>query len=880
MEFGVNLQSQHGRVGFLVKTYPKLSETFVLEEIIGLERAGLELNIFSLRQPTDEMTHAAVKQVKARVAYATGHGIKGWWQIVVSHVSTFAANPAGYARALAFSLRPGRDASIKQFVQAGALVPQLRAASITHLHVHFASEPASVAEIIECMSGIRFSLSAHAKDIYLARPADLTRKLGHAQFTVTCTEYNREHLAKLAPPKAIVKRMYHGIDLARFAPAAAVQDTRNTVNPPLIVSVGRLREKKGFGTLIEACRQLRDQGVVFRCQIIGYGEDRARLQQLITDYQLEAVVELLGKLTQDKVIECYRAATLFALPCQVGADGDRDGIPNVLLEAMAMELPVVSTAISGIPEVISHDRNGLLVPAQNPAALAQAMRSVIEDSPLRIRLGVAARTKVAEQFSNDSNLLQLRQLLAQATMRAPSVRAGDASAREFASPDAGAEIAYVLKGFPRLSETFIAHEIHLLEIMGKRLRLFVIKQSDEAKVHEVVGRIKAPINYLPEFGSISGCSLWRWLSGNFASFKVSHGKLIAARPGLYAKTLFAALGMSIKYRQSGLSPMRKVFIKEFVQAGMIAGEVLAAPNIKHLHGHFCHGATTVTWFVSQLTGIPFSFTAHAKDIYQADQNPGDLLLRKMRAARFVTTCTAANHEFLLRAGPACGHVHTVYHGLDTEYFAPPARTDTNANAVPHILTVGRFVEKKGFDYLIEACAQLRRKGLHFHCTLVGECGDQSERIAGMIAARQLDDVVEIRNAVTQTELRGIYARATMFVLPCLVTADGDRDGIPNVLAEAMAMGLPIVSTNISGIPELVDDGIDGLLVPEQDGAALANAMHRLMSDETLRHRLGSAARTKIVNRFDSRRTTLKLKGLFTDAMREEETGDALAAIHS
>jgi glycosyltransferase involved in cell wall biosynthesis len=250
MEPGVSLQRQHGCVGFLVKTYPKLSETFVLEEIIGLERAGLGLNIFSLKRPTDEMTHAAVKQVKARVAYATERGIKGWWRIAVSHVSTFAANPAGYARALAFSLKPGHDAGITSFVQAGALVPQLRAASITHLHVHFASEPASVAELIEIMSGIRYSLSAHAKDIYLARAADLTRKLGHAQFTVTCTEYNREHLTKLAPPNAIVKRMYHGIDLARFAPAVTAHDARNTGNPPLIVSVGRLREKKGFSTLI------------------------------------------------------------------------------------------------------------------------------------------------------------------------------------------------------------------------------------------------------------------------------------------------------------------------------------------------------------------------------------------------------------------------------------------------------------------------------------------------------------------------------------------------------------------------------------------------------------------------------------------------------
>lgn len=864
-------------LGFLVKTYPKLSETFILEEILGLERAGTSLTIFSLAQPTDEMTHAAVKQVKASVRYAIPPGIKGWCGVVASHVSILAVHPIRYCRALAFALKPGTDVGIAAFLKAGALLPQLRAARVTHLHVHFASEPASVAEVIERMGDIPFSLSAHAKDIYLAKPDNLARKLTHAKFTVTCTEHNREYLAKCAPTATTIERMYHGIDLARFSIDRQARDTDASTEPPLIVSVGRLREKKGFGTLIEACKLLRDEGLDFRCDIVGYGEDLARLQQLISSFELDGIVRLLGKLTHDKVIDRYRAATLFALPCQVGSDGDRDGIPNVLLEAMAAQLPVVSTAISGIPEVIRDECNGLLVPPQNARALAGAIRTLIDDPALRARLSASGRKTVAEQFSNDSNLLKLRQLLA-GVMRDTSPASASTAPMDTRSPDA--EVAYILKGFPRLSETFIAHEIHLLEIMGMRLRLFVIKPSDETKVHDVVRRIKAPISHLPQLGTLSGNSLWKWLIDNFEAFKAPHRALLAARPLAYVKTLVAALGLAIKHRAHLFAPLRKVFIKEFIQAGSIAAQILESPGIRHLHGHFCHGATTITWFVSQLTGLPFSFTAHAKDIYQVDQNPGDLLERKMHAARFVTTCTSTNHHHLAQLAPKCDHVHTVYHGLDTEYFAPSRQATATSDTLPNILSVGRFVEKKGFEFLIEACAELRNQGVEFRCTLIGERGDQSERIAALVEANRLQDVVDVRNAVTQQELRDIYAQATMFVLPCLVTADGDRDGIPNVLAEAMAMGLPVISTAISGIPELIDEGIDGLLVPERNSSALTEAMHSLIRDDALRARLSRAARAKIVNRFDSRRTTLKLRALFHDAMHPTEVSDVLASLQS
>ncbi len=427
---------------------------------------------------------------------------------------------------------------------------------------------------------------------------------------------------------------------------------------------------------------------------------------------------------------------------------------------------------------------------------------------------------------------------------------------------AAGEVGYILKGFPRLTETFIANEIHLLEQMGLGLRLYSIKPGEHDKVQGVVARIRAPLLQIPNASGISDRSLAGWLVENFTRFAGAHARLALHRPLRYAATLARAVAMAWRYRKSTLAP-RKVFIKEFAQAGSIAAALLDAPGVRHLHGHFCHGATTVTWFVSGLTGLPFSFTAHAKDIYQAGLNPGDLLARKMQAARFIATCTAANEQHLRGVCPSCRTVHTIYHGLDLHRFGRAMRGGTDRNdAPPLVLAVGRLVEKKGFDVLIEACARVRDAGVAFRCVLIGEDGGMAERLRAAIDRLQLGEMVSLHGAVTQDELVDWYARAAVFALPCLVTDDGDRDGIPNVLAEAMATGLAVVSTPISGIPELVDDGRDGLLVADRDAGALAGALQRLLTDQALRERLGARASQKVHERFDARITTRTLYNLF------------------
>jgi glycosyltransferase involved in cell wall biosynthesis len=415
------------------------------------------------------------------------------------------------------------------------------------------------------------------------------------------------------------------------------------------------------------------------------------------------------------------------------------------------------------------------------------------------------------------------------------------------------EIGYILKGYPRTSETFILNEIFWLEQSGLKLSIFSLKKPESEKPHRVISQIRANITYLPEAPPGEEAGLLASLKRNLPLFAASNWKLFRRRPLVYLCALVEAVKLSLKYRRSN-------FIKQFLQAGFIALAVLESGRIRHLHAHFCHAATEVAMLASRMCGVPFSFTAHAKDIYRQDMNPGDLLPLKLRRARFAVTCTRANQIYLDRLRPPQTQLHAVYHGLDLSQFVPSANSAKFAK--PLILSVGRLVEKKGFDVLIEACRLLKDKGYKFQCRIIGGAGTEQAKLKSLIEALKLAEIVTLQPAMTQEELLAEYEQATMFALPCRVLADGDRDGIPNVLVEAMAMKLPVVSTPVSGIPELIENGMNGLLVPSQNPVELAAALEGLLNDAALRIRLGEAARQTVCREFDGQQNVLRLKKLF------------------
>lgn len=397
-------------LAILVKTWPKLSETFILEEVLGLERTGIALRLYALEPPSDEIRHPTVARVQAPLVCVPPLGLAAAPGYITRHLLLSATSPWRYAAALGAAWK---QRTVREFLRGGWLAAQLRRDGASHLHVHFISTPAEVAAAASALGGLPFSISAHAKDIYTSRPEDLQRRMAAARFTVTCTEFNRQTLVSLAP-MARVRRMYHGIDHAEFHPRHRQPTTaRAAETAPLVLAVGRLRAKKGLDTLIDACTLLRERGQPLRCELVGYGEEQAALEAQIGARGLQGVVTLRGKLARADVIACYARASVFVQPSRITADGDRDGIPNVLLEAMAMGLPVVASNVSGIPEVLRHLDNGLLVEPDDATALADAIARALNQPQLADDLGRHARAAVTASFDNDHNLQVLTQLLEQ-----------------------------------------------------------------------------------------------------------------------------------------------------------------------------------------------------------------------------------------------------------------------------------------------------------------------------------------------------------------------------------------------------------------------------------------------------------------------------------
>ncbi|HEU5132793.1 MAG TPA: glycosyltransferase, partial [Pyrinomonadaceae bacterium] len=322
--------------------------------------------------------------------------------------------------------------------------------------------------------------------------------------------------------------------------------------------------------------------------------------------------------------------------------------------------------------------------------------------------------------------------------------------RNTGSPTTQGTVAYILKGYPRLSEIFITSEIYRLEQLGVKLRLAVIKHGDEAGTHVLFNRIQARPNYLPQTSSLSQTSLRRWLGLHLHDFLPALRSVAKQNPSRFVRAALVAFSQAVRARRSFFALPRKLYLKEFLQAVWIARQIFEAGDVRHIHAHFCHGATTVAWLVSIITGLPFSFTAHAKDIYCGSLNPAGLLRRKMRAARFVVTCTDANRDYLLKIEPNA-NVRCIYHGLNAE-FADLLVSSVNPpekNSSLRALGVGRLVPKKGFDVLVEACAILKRRGFHFETTIVGEHDEHEFELRKQIAAHGLKDLVRLIGPLEQ-----------------------------------------------------------------------------------------------------------------------------------
>jgi glycosyltransferase involved in cell wall biosynthesis len=355
----------------------------------------------------------------------------------------------------------------------------------------------------------------------------------------------------------------------------------------------------------------------------------------------------------------------------------------------------------------------------------------------------------------------------------------------------------------------------------------------------------------------------RWLAVNLGVFRPALLRTLRRHPVGTLRAAGQAFAQAVRARRGFFATPRKIYLKELLLAADLADRLDAAGDVARLHAHFAHGTTTVTWLASTITGIPFSFTGHAKDIYTEDLNPARLLRRKMDAASFVVTCTEANRAHLESLGSSTP-VHVVYHGLNAD-FATLVAQGVERVQPPRVrlLAVGRLVRKKGLDTFVDACAVLQSRGVDFEAVIAGESGDHEAEVRARVAANGLQDRVGFLGPLTQEGLFEQYQRASVFALPCRVLEDGDRDGIPNVLMEAMACGVPVVTTGVSGITELVRDGENGLIVDPDRPNDLADALHRLIKDPGLAQEIGKQGRETIARSFDASATAARMAALLT-----------------
>lgn len=401
--------NQKKSLGYITQSFPGLTTTFIYREVFALREAGFDVATFAIRKPDIKGLSQESKTLVDTTHYALpAHAGK----FLLAHLRALFCQPVAYLSTF-FSLTflPGESLSNRRrtffhFLEAIYLLPHARKQNIRHIHAHFSVNAATIALVFSRMLGITFSFTAHNN--FFTDRIVLRSKLKEAKFIVAISEFSKQYLLDLYPKDPVADKfeiIHCGVSTENFRTATP------PLNPdvPLIYSVSQIVERKGYPVLIEACRILKDRGCRFRCQIAGDGAERGLLSEMITEYGLEQQVELLGVVFQEDLVQQLNQSHLFVLPCVTARNGDMDGVPVVLMEAMSMAIPCVSTYVSGIPELIE-EGEGLLVQEQDEQALADAIQRLLEDPDLRQRLGRAGQAKVIREYNIENNVQQLCEL--------------------------------------------------------------------------------------------------------------------------------------------------------------------------------------------------------------------------------------------------------------------------------------------------------------------------------------------------------------------------------------------------------------------------------------------------------------------------------------
>lgn len=403
-------------------------------------------------------------------------------------------------------------------------------------------------------------------------------------------------------------------------------------------------------------------------------------------------------------------------------------------------------------------------------------------------------------------------------------------------------IGYLINYYPHLTTTFIYREVQALEALGFKIDVFSIWTPDTSALS-------------PESRNLVDSTFYLFPVSWVKVFK-THFRFLIKKPALYLKTLFNLLtvpGESLKNRKRTLG--------HFLEAVCFSEEI-SRRGITHIHAHFAAGATSNAMIIARLLSLTFSFTAH--NTYFTDRI---LIREKTREALFISIISEFSKNYLLNFVPGenlGGKCHIVRCGVATQ--AIPSMEKANRRKPPFILFVAQLAERKGALYLVKACEILAARDVRFSCIIAGD-GPEREKLEKMVSETDIDKLVSFPGALYQEEVKKLLQTADIFALPCITSEDGDMDGIPVALMEAMVMGIPVVSTHVSGIPELIRDGVSGLLVEEKDATALADSLQRLLENKELARETGENARKKITAEFDLGTNAARLASLFENYLQ-------------
>lgn len=756
------------RLGVICSQFPEMHETFVIRELRALKEGGIPLKIYSLKFCCDKVIHPDWLPLEPDTYYMAWNSLSTW----TAAIGVITRRPAESFHFLHWALSSHKEnlwnllKAVVVWTQSLALSEKMRKDGITHVHAHWATMPTSAAYIVSRLLGAEFSFTAHAWDIFVNNPS-LVFKIKKSKAVITCTEFNRRHLAGLLPEQAgKVHLNYHGVNIEKFSsdafaasevknPAAAGPKAWRVGEPARIfLSIGRFVEQKGYEDLVRAYHKLKDRGHEFTALIVGEGPLKKKIQAVAEECSLTDRIVFRDSMTQGEILELYRSAFAFVLPCVISSNGDRDGIPNVILEAMAAGLPVVSTSVSGVPEAVQDQRTGLCVPPHHPGQLADALEFLIRNEEFASELGRRAREYARTKFDGRTHMRQLvsamRAILGMEALPSP----------------AGVNIHK--KGAQRIKT---AQLIWSLEMGGAERVASGIALGLDKALYEVI------VICMNHEGVLAG------------ELKKQGIRVIALhkKPGL-------DFGM--------LRKLKKVLREERV-------EILHA----HLFG---------AGFWARLAGRP----AGVKKIYVHEHG---MQPWRSRAHFFTDRVLAAKCDKILfvskkvmdvyvektRLKPSCCEL--VPNGVRMYDADEPEKMKIKAEFrmkpdEKRILSIGRLSPEKGHADLIEAFRLIHAGHPAVKLVIIGD-GPERENLERQCVQYGLGEKVQF--AGMQNDVGPWLAAADLYVQP------SRREGLSLAILEAMGAGVPVISTRTGDVEKVIKDGETGFLTEPGDPQGLS-----------------------------------------------------------